>query len=128
MVKMKSGVLYFSRFVFFVSIFVVVSCSSIKIVTVKNSTNGAIEFRGQFSYEPHEPYNLDITLSPGSVDSWRYEVGYFEEKTIDKGLKKIILKNDTGCKVVLERDMIEKIAIKNGMWEININQNIMNCD
>jgi len=73
-------------------------------------------------------YNLDFTLKPGADDLWMYEIGYFEDKILDKGLKRIILTNEKNCRVVLERETLEKIAIKNGPWEINIDNKIMDCN
>ncbi len=127
MTKMKSSISCFSRFILFTSFPVIISCSTTKIVTIKNGTSETIEFLGKFAYKSHKPYTLDFSLNSGNVDSWRYETSYLEE-TLDKGLKKIILKNDKGCKTILERDMIEKIAIKDGMWKINIDNKIMNCN
>jgi len=109
-------------------VFVISSCSSIEMVSIKNSTDEAIQFRGQFLTKSNLVDNLDFTLKPGDSNLWRYEIGYMKQKSLDKGLKKIILKNEQGCKIELERSMIEKIAIKNGMWEINIDNNIMNCN
>jgi len=127
MISTKSSISCFSRFTLFASFLVIISCSQVKIVTIKNSTDEPIEFRSQFKYKQHEPYNLDFSLNPGNVDSWKYKTGYLE-KSLDQGLKKIILKNNKGCKVILERDMIEKIATKDGMWEINIDKEMMNCN
>jgi len=57
-----------------------------------------------------------------------YELGYFEKKTLDERLQRIILTTDKGCKVVVERDTLEKIAVKNGTWEITIDQEMMSCN
>lgn len=111
-----------------VIILITVSCSSIQMVAIKNSTDETIMFRGKFVYEPNAPYNMDFTLNPGENNLWQYEIGYFEENILDKGLKNITLTNDSGCTLVLERDAIENIAKKEGPWIINIDRAIMNCN
>lgn len=125
--KMKIKMFYFSKLFLFLIFFINISCSSVKIFSIKNNTDEAIEFRGKFLYKHHKPYDLDFTLNPGEIDSWRYEVSYMNKENLDIGLKKIILKNNTGCQIMLDRDTIEKIARKKGMWEININEDIMDC-
>ncbi len=102
------------------------SCSSIEMVYIKNNTNEDIKFQGQFTNKNNID-NMIFSLKPGGSNLWRYEIGYFNKNTLDKGLKKIILKSGTKCEITLERNMIDKIAIKNGMWEINIDENIMIC-
>ncbi len=104
------------------------SCSSIYVASIKNNTTETIEFRGQFEFKPHPPYNLDFMLQPGASDSWMYEIGFFEKKILDEGLKRIILTTDKGCKITVERDTLEKIAVKDGPWKIDINQEMMVCN
>ncbi len=129
MVKIILRTSLFVRPVFLSIIFLITtSCSSIHGVAITNNTTETIQFLGQFESKPHAPFNLDFTLQPGANDLWMYETGYFEEKTLDKRLKKIILTNDKGCKVILERETLEKIAVKNGPWKINIDQEMMACN
>jgi hypothetical protein len=46
---------------------------------------------------------------------------------LDKGLNKIILSDSKGCTVAFEKNAIEEIAFKNGMWIINIDKNVIKC-
>jgi len=127
--KITLSVSFFVKSAFLVIIFLITtSCSSIQGVAITNNTTETIQFRGQFESKPHAPFNLDFTLQPRANDLWMYEIGYFEEKILDKRLKKIILTNNKGCKVILERETLEKIAVKNGPWEINIDQEMMTCN
>ena len=103
------------------------ACSSIKIVTVKNNTNESIAFQGHFIAKSNNTSNLEFILRPGEINSWRYEIGAFEDNILDKGLIKIILSDPKGCVVALDRNAFEDIAIKNGMWVINIDKNVMKC-
>lgn len=80
-----------------------ISCSLIKMVAIKNDTNEVITFQGDFESRSNAQYSMDFTLDPGKNNSWAYEIGSFEENILDKGLKKITLKNERGCTVVLER-------------------------
>jgi hypothetical protein len=98
------------------------------MILIKNSTNEVIQFSGEFISKYNEINTLDFELKPGTSNLWKYEIGYLDKNIIDKGLIKIILKIDNKCKVVLKRNMIEKIAIKDGMWIININENILSCN
>ncbi len=129
MVKIILWASFFVRSAFLSIVFLITtSCSSIHGVAITNNTTETIQFRGQFESKPHAPFNLDFTLQPRANDLWMYEAGYFEGKTLDKRLKKIILTNDKGCKVILERETLEKIAIKSGPWEIVIDQEMMACN
>ena len=119
----------FVRSTFLAMIFLItISCSSIHGVAITNNTTETIQFRGQFENKPHPSHNLDFTLQPKANNLWMYETGFFEKKVLDEGLKRIILTNDKGCKVILERKTLEKIAVKNGPWEINIDQEMMACN
>ncbi len=130
MVKITLRASSFVRPAFLSIIFLITSaCSSLHSVGITNSTAEKIQFRGQFEYNSHAPRILDFTLQPGADDLWwTYELGYFEKEILDKRLKRIILTNDKGCKVVVERDILEKIAVKNGTWEITIDQEMMACN
>ncbi|VAW60444.1 hypothetical protein MNBD_GAMMA11-3410 [hydrothermal vent metagenome] len=110
------------------SLLATTSCSSIEMVSIKNNTYDVIQFRGQFITKYGDINNLDFILKPDNSNLWRYESGYMEEKHLDKGLKKIFLKNTKGCEITLDRSEIENIAKKNGMWEININEKTMDCE
>jgi len=127
--KLIINYLFLLRTTFFAVIFLTInSCSSIEMISIKNNTNETIQFHGQFITQSGMTDNLNFTLKPGDNNLWRYEAGFLEKKNLDKGLTKIILENDSECKILLERDMIKKIAIKNGMWKINIDNKIMNCN
>ncbi|NOY74067.1 MAG: hypothetical protein GXP14_17160 [Gammaproteobacteria bacterium] len=129
MVKITLRGLFFVRLTFLAIIFLITpSCSSLHAVSIKNSTTETIQFRGEFEVKPHPPHNLDFTLQPGAGDSWMYEISFFERKILDEGLKKIILTTDKGCKIILEREILEKIAVKDGAWKINIDQDMMACN
>lgn len=114
-------------FILFTNLLLVSSCSTTKILTIRNNTNDTIHFNGFFASKSYEPFNLKFKVKPNGVDSWQYNVGSYEENTVDKKLRKIVLKNEKNCTVELDRTQIEKIAIRNGMWEIIIDKNIMNC-
>ncbi len=129
MVKITLRGLFFIKPTFLAIIFLIAaSCSSLHAVSIKNSTIETIQFRGQFETKPHPPHNLDFMLQPGAGDSWVYEIGFFEKKILDEGLKIIILTTDKGCKVILDRETLEKIAVKDGAWKINIDQEMMACN
>jgi len=129
MVKIALRGSFFVRLAFLSIIFLITpSCSSLHSVGITNSTAETIQFRGQFENKPHPPQNLDFTLQPGANDLWMYEIGFFEKNILDEGLKRIILTNNKGCKVVVERDTLEKIVVKNGTWEITIDQKMMTCN
>ncbi len=129
MVKITLRVSFFVRLAFLPIIFLITaSCSSIHVVGITNNTDETIQFLGQFEYKPHPPYNMDFTLQPGENNAWMYEIDFFENEILDEGLKRIILTNDKGCKVVVERDTLEKIVVKNGPWEITIDQKMMTCN
>jgi len=120
---------FFIKPAFLTIIFLITtSCSSIHGVAITNNTTETIQFSGQFESKPNAPFNLDFTLQPRANDLWMYEIGYFERKALDKRLKKIILTNDKGCEVILERETLEKIAVKNGPWKINIDEKMMTCN
>lgn len=127
MAKVKLDFSLFPGFYIFVILLIFTACSSIKIVTVKNNTDESITFQGQFITKSNNTDNLEFVLKPGEINSWRYEIGAFEDDRLDKGLNKIILSDPKGCIVALERNAIEEIAIKNGMWVINIDKNVMKC-
>ena len=127
MAEVKLDSLLFPRFYLFVILLMLTACSSIKIVTVKNNTNESIAFQGHFIAKSNNTSNLEFILRPGEINSWRYEIGAFEDNILDKGLIKIILSDPKGCVVALDRNAFEDIAIKNGMWVINIDKNVMKC-
>ncbi|MCF6254820.1 MAG: hypothetical protein L3J98_15270 [Gammaproteobacteria bacterium] len=127
--KITSRASFLIRLTFLPIIFLTTpSCSSIHVVGITNNTTETIQFRGQFEYKPHPSYNMDFTLQPGANNAWMYEIGFFEKEILDKDLKRIILTNDKGCKIVVERDTLEKIVVKDGPWEITIDQKMMACD
>ncbi len=129
MVRIALRASFLIKSAFFAIIFLITaSCSSLYSVGITNSTAETIQFQGQFGSKPQDRRNLNFTLQPGAGDLWMYELGYFEKKTLDERLKRIILTTDKGCKVVVERDTLEKIAVKNGTWEITIDQEMMSCN
>ena len=103
------------------------ACTSIKMVTVTNTTSDSVTFLAQFKNNGNEVNDLEFVLKPGDINSWHYEIGKFESDKLDKGLKTIILSNSDGCKVVLDRTKIENLAEKDGMWKLTINKRIMKC-
>lgn len=126
--KITTSTSYFFKTTLLLLIFLSeISCSSISMVAIKNNTDETILFHGDFEHKPNASYNMDFTLKPGENNLWEYELGSLEENILDKGLKKITLKNERGCTIVLERDAIEKMAKKQGPWVININRDVMKC-
>lgn len=128
MVKIKMPFTLLLKVYFLFVLLVATGCSSIKVVTVKNSTNERIIFHGQFITKSKNTDDLEFALNPGEVNSWRYEISSFEKDKLDKGLNKIILSDQKGCTVELDRSEIDEIANNQGMWVINIDQNLLNCE
>ncbi len=129
MVKVTLRASFLVKSAFLTIIFLITpSCSSLHSVGITNSTAEIIQFQGQFGSKLHDRRNLNFTLQPGAGDLWMYELGYFEKNILDKRLQRITLTTDKGCKVIVERDTLEKIAVKNGTWEITIDQEMMSCN
>ena len=105
----------------------IASCSSVQMVTIKNDLGESIDFQGEFITANNEIDNLTFQLKPGSSNSWRYEISSFESDELDKGLNKITLSVSSECSITLDRNQIEKIAEKDGMWFITIDSEIVNC-
>lgn len=103
------------------------ACSSIKYVTINNNSAESIDFQGGFITTTGEVDNLDFQLKPGDSNSWRYEISSFESDELDKGLNKITLSVSSECSITLDRNEIEEIAEKDGMWFITIDSAIVNC-
>ena len=105
----------------------IASCSSVQMVTIKNDLGESIHFRGEFIATTNEVNNLAFQLKPGVSNSWRYEISSFESDELDKGLKKITLSVSSECSITLDRNEIEKIAEKDGMWFITIDAEVISC-
>jgi hypothetical protein len=116
------------RLIFLIAISMLsTACSSIKYVTINNNSAESIDFQGGFITTTGEVDNLDFQLKPGDSNSWRYEISSFESDELDKGLNKITLSVSSECSITLDRNEIEEIAEKDGMWFITIDSAIVNC-
>jgi hypothetical protein len=116
------------RLIFLIAISMLsTACSSVKYVTINNNSAESINFQGEFITASNGVDNLDFQLKPGASNSWRYEISSFESDELDKGLNKITLSVSSECSITLDRNEIEEIAEKDGMWFITIDSEILNC-
>lgn len=113
-------------FVCAASIFVT-ACSSVRFVTINNNSAESIDFQGEFVTATNEVDNLAFQLKPRTSNSWRYEISSFESDELDKGLNKITLSVSSECSITLDRNEIEEVAEKDGMWFITIDAKLMSC-
>ncbi|MFT4907562.1 MAG: hypothetical protein ACI978_001645 [Oleispira sp.] len=122
------GINEIMRLIFLIAISMLsTACSSVKYVTINNNSAESINFQGEFITATDEVDNLDFQLKSGSSKSWRYEISSFESDELDKGLNKITLSVSSECSITLDRNEIEEIAEKDGMWFITIDSAIVNC-
>ena len=116
------------RLIFLISIsMLITACSSVKYVTINNNSAESIDFQGEFITATDEVDNLDFQLKPEASNSWRYEISSFESDVLDKGLNKITLSVSSECSITLDRNEIEEIAEKDGMWFITIDAEVISC-
>ncbi len=112
-----------------VAVFMLPACNAIKMVTITNNTSEKLTFLAKFNNKGNEVVgDLEFVLQPGGINSWHYETGKFEPDQLDEALSTIVLTRDKDCKVILDRSDVESIAVKDGMWKIEINRNLFNCD
>ena len=104
-----------------------IACSSVKYVTINNNSAESIDFQDEFITATNEVDNLEFHLKPRSSNSWRYEISSFESNELDKGLNKITLSVSSECSITLDRNEIEALAEKDGMWFITIDAEVINC-
>jgi hypothetical protein len=122
------GINEIMRLIFLIAISILsTACSSVKYVTINNNSAESINFQGEFITATDEVDNLNFQLKSGSSKSWRYEISSFESDELDKGLNKITLSVSSECSITLDRNEIEEIAEKDGMWFINIDAEVINC-
>lgn len=105
----------------------IASCSSVQMITIKNDLDERVNFQGEFITASNEVDNLAFQLKSGDSNSWRYEISSFESDVLDKGLNKIILSVSSECSITLDRNDIEEIAEKEGMWFITIDAEVISC-
>ncbi len=111
----------------FLFVIFLASCSYRQGVHLKNHTKQDVFVSVLFILEDG-PASLDFELKPDGYDSWLYEVGYFDKGIFDKALEKITFKSENGCQNSYSRKEIADIAIKGGMWQIHINQQLIGCE
>lgn len=122
------GINEIMRLIFLIAISMLsTACSSVKYVTINNNSAESIDFQGEFITATDEVDNLDFQLKPGGSNSWRYEISSFESDELDKGLNKITLSVSSECSITLDRNEIEEIAEKDGMWFITIDAEVISC-
>ena len=105
----------------------IASCSSVRMVTIKNDLDEKVHFQGEFIAATNGVDSLEFPLKPGTSNSWGYEISSFESDVLDKGLNKITLSSSSECSVTLDRSQIEEIAEKDGMWFITIDAEVIDC-
>jgi hypothetical protein len=116
------------RLIFLIAISILsTACSSVKYVTINNNSEESIDFQGEFITASNGVDNLEFQLKPGASNSWRYEISSFESDELDKGLNKITLSVSSECSITLDRNEIEEIAEKDGMWFITIDAEVISC-
>lgn len=116
------------RLIFLIAISMLsIACSSVKYVTINNNSAESIDFQDEFITATNEVDNLEFHLKPRSSNSWRYEISSFESNELDKGLNKITLSVSSECSITLDRNEIEALAEKDGMWFITIDAEVINC-
>lgn len=112
---------------FFLPGFFLISCSYHEGVYFKNNTKKNIIVKVTFETKMGDDV-LNFSLKPDGYDSWEYEAEFFDREMIDKNLKKVLIKINNGCHKNYSRDEISKIAVKRGMWEIHIDDSLINCE
>ena len=102
------------------------SCNVHEGVYLENHTKATLEIQAEFK-TTYGQDRLKFTLKPNEYDAWEYEAPRREQSILDTNLVNISINNNEGCIRQLSREAVNAIAIKRGMWELHIDDKIMNC-
>ena len=102
------------------------SCSIREGVYLENHTKTTLEIQAEFK-TAYGQDRLKFVLKPNEFDAWEYEVPRREQNIVDKNLVNITINNNEGCTKQLNREAMSEIAIKRGMWELHIDDKLLNC-
>lgn len=120
------GLKVFCKYILFIFIFLVFSCSYHEGVYIKNDTEKKISINVQF--ETKGGLNeLNFLLNENGYNAWEYETEYYKNNQIDESLIRMTIKTENGCEIIYSREDIIKVAVKRGMWEILISKELMKC-
>ena len=104
-----------------------VGCKNTGHVFLENNTNETIAVKVQLFAKGREQI-IETTIQVDDSDGWSYEIDADENEQIDKRFISLIITNNKGCKVELNRNEINGLVSKSGTWKLSIDKNIMNCN
>lgn len=102
-------------------------CKNTEHVFLKNDTNKKIVVQIYLLTKNGEQI-METSIAPDDSDGWSYETGAVSNKEFDKRFRKLIITNNKGCQIELDRNEMNGLISKSGAWKLVIDKNIMNCD